>query len=112
VGCRGVIGQIGVGNPIVPDSACGCGYDSEWAAGVAAFTFLEEVVWAWGAVQHFAETSGLDASASAKWAGFELHRGLSIAWSVCFLPFGVLVQRGAETPMSYRGDLSTDRNPL
>jgi len=73
------IDRIGVGNPIVPDGACGCGSNSEGAAGVAALTFLEEVVWVWGAIQHFAETSGLDAGASAKWAGFELHRGFSIA---------------------------------
>ena len=47
---------------------------------------LEVVVKVWGAAQHFAEASGLDAGTSAKWAGFELHRGFSIARSVCFLP--------------------------
>jgi hypothetical protein len=60
---RGGIGRIGVASSTIPDCACGGGSDSEGAAGVATFTLLEEVVWVWGAVQHFAETSGLDAGA-------------------------------------------------
>jgi len=64
----------------------------------------------WGAVQHFAETSGLDAGASAEWAGFELHRGFSIAWLVCLSFRGALAQLSGGRPLSYRGDLSTDRN--
>ena len=92
-------GRIGVVSPTVPDGSCGCGSDSEWASGAA-----EEVERICGAANNFTVAPGLDAGASAKWAGFELHGGPLL----CLLGSSGSgsTERGKRC---LRGNLSTDR---
>ena len=92
--------RTGIGNPIVPESTRGSGSDPERAAGVAVFTMLVEIQFTDRAAQHFTETPGLDAGASAEWAGFELH-GFSFAGRHA---------QFERVGLSYRCGFSTDRS--